>query len=84
MVRAKGRRCDAMARADAGERSQGDPREIPGRDPRCLFAKFRWTKRDGPAGCVCAVRSVLLPCRAAVAAALPAGIGGENGASVTH
>ena len=37
MVRAKGRRCDAMARADAGERSQGDPREIPGRsqgDPR--------------------------------------------------
>ena len=72
MVRAKGRRCDAMARADAGERPQGDPREIPGRDPRCLFAKFRWTKRDGPAGCVCAVRSVLLPCCCVAASAVRA------------
>ena len=53
-------------------RSQGDPREIPGRDPRCLFAKFRWTKRDGPAGCVCAVRSVLLPCCCVAASAVRA------------
>ena len=56
-------------RADAGERSEvpeeilcedprrRDPRRSPPRwrDPRCLFAKFRWTKRDGPAGCVCAL-----------------------------